>query len=552
MMLPILQRELVSILRTRKAFVLQLGVAICFVTLIAVRWPSDGRVDLTGVRSGQVFRLFAYGLLTAITLLAPIFPATSIVMERRQKTLALLLNSPLKPYAIYAGKLLGVLGFVGLLLLLTMPAAAACYAMGGISLTNQLLVIYGLLIFAAIQYASLGLLVSSLANSADSAVRVTYGCVLLLSVVTLAPYFFMQGAGGLTGLAVGWIRCLSPIPAVMEIAGQGDIGSETAWSGISPVVRFMIMASISSLCFAAFTIHRLQYRLLDRARSQGVITDDRGVGARTARRAFFIVDPKRRSRSIGNWVNPIMAKEFRTRRFGRSHWMMRLVGGCAILSLFMAFTVTTGTIQWELEAVGGPLVLLQVGLMVVFMPSLAAGLISSEQENGTWPLLRTSPLSGGRIVRGKLLSVLWTMVLILSATLPGYLVMIYIQPSLWLQVVRAFICMLLAGLTALMLSAMIGSWFRRTAAATTAAYVAVMALFGGTMMIWLARDAPFGYRTVENVLKLNPMAAALSVFNMPGFRTYNLLPASWWIAVTVVVLCFIVMRYRVQTLTRPE
>jgi hypothetical protein len=71
-------------------------------------------------------------------------------------------------------------------------------------------------------------------------------------------------------------------------------------------------------------------------------------------------------------------------------------------------------------------------------------------------------------------------------------------------------------------------------------------------MIWLARDAPFGYRTVENVLKLNPMAAALSVFNMPGFRTYNLLPASWWIAVTVVVFCFIVMRYRVQTLTRPE
>jgi ABC-type transport system involved in multi-copper enzyme maturation permease subunit len=247
-----------------------------------------------------------------------------------------------------------------------------------------------------------------------------------------------------------------------------------------------------------------------------------------------------------------MAKEFRTRRFGRSHWMLRLIGICAILSLFLAFTVTTGTVRWDLETVGGPLVLLQVGLMVVFMPSLAAGLISSEQENHAWPLLRTSPLSGGKIVRGKLLSALWTMLLMLLATLPGYIVMIYIQPTLWLQVVRAFVCLFLAGLMALMISAMVGSWFRRTAAATTAAYVVVLGIFGGTLLVWLARDAPFGFKTVENALKLNPMAAALSVFNVPGFRDYQLVPISWWVAGLVAIVCFLVMRFRVQTLTRPE
>ncbi len=551
-MLPILQRELVAILRTRKAFALQLGVALAFAILIALRWPTDGRVDLSGVRSGQVFALFCYGLLAAVTLLAPIFPATSIVMERRQGTLALLLNSPLRPASIYAGKLLGVVGFASLLLVITLPAAAACYAMGGVSWGRQLVVIYGLLVMVAVQYASLGLLVSSLANTADGAVRVTYGCVLGLAVITLVPYFFLQDWGGVIGTSVSWIRGLSPIPAVMEVAGHGDIGSVSAGTAAGGATRFLTLALLSSIGFAAVTVSRLRYHLLDRARSQGVITDDRGLGARTARRAFFIVDPNRRSRSIGDWVNPMMAKEFRSRRFGRSHWMLRLVGGCAIVSLFLAFTVTTGTIQWELEAVGGPLVMLQVGLMVAFMPSLAAGLISSEQENGTWPLLRTSPLTGGRIVRGKLLSVLWTMALILCATLPGYVVMIYIQPSLWLQVVRAFVCMLLAGLMALAISATVGCWFRRTAAATTAAYVAVMTLFGGTMLVWLARDAPFGFRTVESVLKLNPMAAALSVFNLSGFASYRLIPASWWIACVTVLVCLILMRYRVQSLTRPE
>lgn len=551
-MLAILRRELIAILRTRKAFALQLGVAVCFVALIALRWPTDGRADLSGTRSGQVFRLFSYSLLAAVALLAPIFPATSIVTERRRGTLALLLNSPVSPLRIYLGKWLGVLGFIGLLLALTLPAAAACYAMGGISLSGQLVAVYGLLILVAIQYACVGLLVSSLANSADGAVRVTYGCVLGLAVLTLAPYFFLQQSMGWVAETAAWIRCVSPIPAMMEIVGQGDIGSEVAWRGLPAVVRFLLLAPLLSALFAAITVSRLRYHLLDRSRSQGLITDTRGLGARTARRAMFIVDPNRRSRNIGDWVNPVMAKEFRTRRFGRSHWMLRLVGICAILSLFLAFTVTTGTVRWELEAVGGPLVLLQVGLMVVFMPSLAAGLISSEQENHAWPLLRTAPLSGGTIVRGKLLSALWTMVLMLGATLPGYVVMIYIQPTLWLQVVRAFVCLLFAGLLALMISAMVGSWFRRTAAATTAAYVVVLTLFGGTLLVWLARDAPFGFRTVENVLKWNPMAAALSVFNLPGFRNYQLIPVSWWLAGSIVVVCFVVMRFRVQSLTRPE
>ncbi len=551
-MFAILKREWVSILRTRKALAVQLIVALLFTGLILLRWPSEARVDLSGENAQHVFRLFAYGLLAATVLLTPIFPATSLVHERRRGTLALLLNSPLKSHSIYAGKLVGVVAFAMLLMAITLPSAAACYAMGGISLTGQLLTLYGLLLVVAIQYATLGLLVSSLAATADSAVRVTYGCVLALAVLTLAPYFFFQQAGDLIADLSSWVRALSPIPAMMEIVGQGDIGSSQAAVGLSVVARYLILAVVTIAAFMGITISRLQYHLLDRARSQGRITDDSGVGVRTARRVFFLIDPNRRSRAISNWVNPIMVKEFRTRRFGRSHWMLRLIGGCAVLSLFLAFSVTTGAIQWELEVVGGPLVLLQVALIVIFMPSLAAGLISGEIENGAWPLLRATPLSGGAIVRGKIMSVMWTLCLMLLATLPGYAVMIYIQPTLWLQVVRALVCLLIAGLLAMMLSATVGCMFRRTAAATTAAYIAVLGLFGGTLLIWLARDAPFGFATVENALRLNPMAAALSVFNVPGFQAYDLVPLSWWLAGIMTLLLFAMARFRVQALTRPE
>ena len=551
-MFPIIRREFTTILRTRRAAAAQIIMALCFGLLIVLRWPQDARADVSGVVAQQIFRLFAYGLFAAICLMTPIFPATSIVMERRTGTLALLLNSPLKVISIYAGKVLAVMGFVGLILVISLPAAAACYAMGGIGFFEQVVSLYGLLILVSVQYIAVGMLVSSYAGSADASVRITYGCVLGLAVLTLVPYFFFQSSSGILGQLVDWIRCISPIPAIMELAGQGDIGSLERWQGMGVFSRFGLLSVLSIVAMSAWTIYQMRYFCLDRSRSQGMVTDEKGIGVRAARRVLFLVDPNRRSSGISNWTNPVMIKEFRSRRFGRSHWMMRLVGICSVLSLFIAFSVTTGAIQWELEEVGGPLVMLQVGLMILFLPSLTAGLISSERESGAWPLLRSTPLTGGKIVRGKLFSALWTMMLLLVSTIPGYLVMIYIQPTLWVQVVHAFVCLLLAGLVALMVSAAVGSGFRRTAAATSAAYIAVLLLFGGTMLVWLARDAPFGFETVERVLTVNPMAAALSLFRVRGFENFNLLPISWYVAVAIIIVMYFVMRLRVTQLTRPE
>ena len=116
---PIIQRELIGMLRTRKAMVLQVLFVVMFALLVIFRWPADPTVDLAGNKSKQVFRLFGYGLLTAIIVLVPVFPATSIVREKIKGTLQLLFNSPMKPTAIYRGKMSGVMVFVLLLLSLS-------------------------------------------------------------------------------------------------------------------------------------------------------------------------------------------------------------------------------------------------------------------------------------------------------------------------------------------------------------------------------------------------------------------------------------------------
>jgi ABC-type transport system involved in multi-copper enzyme maturation permease subunit len=178
-------------------------------------------------------------------------------------------------------------------------------------------------------------------------------------------------------------------------------------------------------------------------------------------------------------------------------------------------------------------------------------LISGERDSGGWELLRLKPLSSARIVIGKLLSVLWTLLLVLLATLPGYLVMIYIRPQMSFQVQLVLICLAFTTIYTLAISAAVGSLFRYTAVATTVAYVIVMSLFLIPLLVWLGRDAPFGHDTVQAALLINPTGAALSVIETPGFENYVLLPAAWWIAGGVSAVMFLIFGLQVWRLSRP-
>ena len=198
------------------------------------------------------------------------------------------------------------------------------------------------------------------------------------------------------------------------------------------------------------------------------------------------------------------------------------------------------------------MVLLQGALIVLLIPSLAAGLISAEIEGGGWALLQMTPLSSGRILRGKLFSVTGTLALVLLATLPGYAVMVYAQPSLAQQVVYVVACLSLTGLFALVLSAAVGSLFRRTAPATVASYALLLGLCAGPLLFWLGRDTTFGHGFLERVLRISPLAAALAAMEVPGFTSYRLLPACWWLVGSATLVCLIALRVRVWQLTRPR
>ena len=548
----LLRRELISFLRRRRMIAFQFGLAALFGLLVVIRWPTDGNAAQDGSQSQQIFRLFAYGLMAMMLLLLPVFPATSIVSEKKRGTLQLLLNSPLGPTRIFSAKLVAVVSLGVIILAMSMPAATACFCMGGLSLFGDISRTYQLLFVVALQYAAVGLLVSSFAQSVDSAVRVTYGIVLGVSVLTLIPHYFFQGTQGQLAELSDLLRCTSPLAALTVVTGTTNIGGQGLMVKSDVVGRFTIVALVSTVVASIWTVSRLNHRIFDHSRAAGKISDDLSSSNKAIRRLFFLVDPQKRSAGIPSFLNPVMVKEFRCRRFGRLHWLMRLVAVCMVLSLGLTYATTAGTFDWGVETIGAIMVVLQVALIVLIAPSLSAGLVSVEQESGGWILLRSTPLGFRRIVAGKLLSALIPLILLLAATMPGYLVMAYIQPGMALQVQRVMICLLLTSLFAMTISAAVGSFFARTAAATAGAYAVLLIVSAGPILVWMGRNAPFGHATVEAALSTSSIAAALSVIKLPGFENYNLIPVNWWFLGTTSVAALLVLLAQVYRISKPQ
>lgn len=555
---PIVQRELISTLRSPRAMAGQLILVVLLAMLLLSQWPTDAMADLSGAAARKVLRIFGYGLLVGMILIAPVFPATTFVREKQQGTLALLLNSPLNRWQIYFGKFIATLGFVMILLVLSLPAAAACYTMGGIDFT-QLVMLYLVLAFTATQYATIGLLVGTYSDSADGALRMTYGIILVLALITLAPQFFLQGIRafgpmtfGVGPVLIDWLRCLSPAAAVAELLGHSGVGQHGMVSGGLVAERFLILALLCIVGLALWTASRLDFKLFDKARAAGKMTEEMSNRQQWFRRIFYLYDPQRRQNLIPGWANPVTMKEFRSRRFGRLNWIIRFAALCIIICLGMMLASSYLTMEWTSKTVGSILVLLTITLIILATPSLASGLISSELEGGGWQLLQMTPMSSATIVIGKLISVVWILTLLLVAVLPGYVVMYFIDETMQTVIFRSAITMALTALMATLLSAAVSSMFTRTAAATAMSYTILVAMCAGTMLFWLGRGAPFGKGTVEAALLWNPVAAALSMLEGTGFEEYDLIPWNWYIMGGLCVVCVVVLGVQTWRLGRPK
>lgn len=199
------------------------------------------------------------------------------------------------------------------------------------------------------------------------------------------------------------------------------------------------------------------------------------------------------SRVVAAFWNPIVAKEYRSRmRTWRSPLAMMIY---ILLIAGLGFAIFS-SISTSINGFGGQaanygqdlfiyLVVFQMILLTFITPALTSGAISSERERQTIDLLFVTRIPPFSIIWGKLLASMSFVVLLLLLSVPIFSLVFLFGGIEIDQVLYTFLIIIVAALTLGVIGIAFSTWFRRSLAATVAAYVSAFVLLFGTLAFGL-------------------------------------------------------------------
>ncbi len=358
----VLRRELLTMLRGHRAFIMQAIFLIVLSFLVLVAWPMDeDYINLRAERSRTLFKLFAIGELTLVSILAPVFSAGSVTMEKELHTVDLLFTTQMHVFSIFIGKLLSSVVYILFLVMSTLPMLVICFILGGLA-ASDVLSVYGGLMCVAVLFGLVGLMCSTFFSRTHASLAITYLIVLPMTLVLV--------------LIV------------------------TALTSFVPFFWIVLVATvIGAMVMVPLTVRRLSQPFSDVERSaeEERIEDQAGLVLMRDRFPDSLLAPSRRDDLIPDGTNPVLDKEMRFEIFGRGTLLVRLIIQISIgISIFFIPLVFTGH---------EPIYTCYLLSFVVFItPAFACPSFTQERERGTFDLLLTSLVTPEQVITGKLVA----------------------------------------------------------------------------------------------------------------------------------------------------
>ena len=554
---PIIRKEVLSSLRTNKAYIMQAVFLLVLAGLLWRLWPADGLQDIGGQTARKVLAVIAIGELLMVALFAASFTAASITTEKEKNTWEVLFATAMRPWEIALGKMAGSLSFLLLLVFTGAPALAALFLLGDVQGT-EVLAVLGILLLTAIYLGMIGLLVSTLMFRSYRAVIVTYAIVLTVVFAAAAPAWGGLLARGGPGLqkTLHVLASISPLQAMLSVVmpestyAAGAAGMPEYWKLFIPISILVIAGTaIAGLFKLSQAITQQQH-----SSQKAVIERD---GKITARKVLVLLDPRKRKRMIFAWQNPMLMKEFRTRPMLQSHWLARVFGICLIISVLLMILMTFSVTVFMSESAGmislmATAVASMMAILVMLMgPALSGGAISSDRETGIWNLIRTTKIPSWRIVSGKFQASVIPLVFFTVAMLPALLILLYFRMSLLPNMYRVGYVM---GMTIMFVSTLgtfFSSIFPRTSTATACTYAVIVGMGLGTMLAMLGENL-FPQQVIRIIYILNPVAAVMDAAGYPAMKAYAPLWPHLQVMGVITAVMLIVSVFRVFQLRKPE
>jgi len=553
---PIIRKEVLSALRTKKAYLIQGLFLLVTVALVLLLWPEEGLQDIGGLQARRILSILSLGELMLIILFAPAFTAAALTSEAEHNTLESLFFTALKPSEIVFGKIVGALAFLIILVLSGLPALAMTFLLGGVS-AMDILAATSILLLSAIYLGMIGFLVSTLAHRSYRSIIITYAVLLFVCFVAAAPAWpvsrnLLKYQGEIGQAVLHVIASLSPLEAMLSLVWPDSAYAQGS-ANMPPFWALFVPMSLALTCvMAGYCRYRLRRPPAPPKHRAKAHLIDRGVSARSF---FFIIDPRRRKRPISWWQNPVLIKEFRTRPMLQGQWLMRVVGLCLIASVGLMFLVSISVSAFVAESAGmisnmaTAVAAMMVVLVVMTGPAISAGTICADRETGVWDLMRATPLPSWRIVSGKFQASIIPLALLAIATLPALLILLFFNVELWPNILR--VCYVI-GMTIMFVATagtLFSSLFSRTSTATAWTYALVVSLSMLTLLVLLAEDL-FSRRFIEAVFLVNPVVAAMDAAGSGAVQKYASLNSHLKIMGLATATMFVVSVARVFQLRR--
>jgi len=256
---PMIRKELRQRMRERRAwllptlYLLVLGaVAVVFYMMVTAR-PGSIEIAVQGAALGQgIFLAVAYAQLSLLLLVAPVFSAGAVTIEKEQRTLAGLLTSLLSPTDIWWGKLAAALLYQGLLLASGLPVLALTLAFGGVGPRELGIALASTgIVVAAVSAA--GLYFSCFFRRSVHATSVTYAFIVALAVVPLVAYAVLGSLVVRVPREPTWLQyAMAPNPFYALSIGLFG-GAERAGPWVGSLAFFSVLFAAA----AAFAVRNI-------------------------------------------------------------------------------------------------------------------------------------------------------------------------------------------------------------------------------------------------------------------------------------------------------
>lgn len=265
---PMILKELRQRLRERRAWLLPTLYLLVLAGTVSFAYYAStdpemvgGQTEVQGADVGvAIFLTVVFTQIVVLLLMAPVFSAGSLTIEKEQRTLAGLLTSLLTAPQIWWGKFVAALLFLLLLLCSALPLLAISFAFGGIE-PMELLKAFASTILVLASICTVGLWCSSVFRRSVHSTAACYGIVLVLSIVTAVVFgillshwesreFLARREGPPAYVQAPLF--LNPLYPLLSLLAEGELGQFSY-----PISSWLLFIALGCLA-AAFAMRRIQ------------------------------------------------------------------------------------------------------------------------------------------------------------------------------------------------------------------------------------------------------------------------------------------------------